>query len=128
MKINLKNYITKISIIGLAMLVITVLIMIVFPKFYISAHFLTVFIFWLTTILFYLVIKKNLRNEKVMNFVNIFMGATVAKLFLLMIYIIIYIFSVKENLVTFLIFVLINYAIFTFFEVVFLLKNQKTII
>lgn len=63
-----------------------------------------------------------------MNFVNIYMGATVAKLFLLMIYIIIYIFSVKKNLVPFLVFVLINYVIFTFFEVVFLIKNQKTII
>lgn len=128
MKIDFKNYITKISILGLSMLIVTVLLMIAFPKFYIPTHFLTVFIFWLTTILFYLIIKRNLRSEKVMNFVNIFMGATVAKLFLLMIYIIIYVFSVKENLVSFLIFVLVNYAIFTFFEVVFLIKNQKTIV
>ena len=125
MKINLKNFNWQISILAGVMFVIVFILWLVAPKFFIAAHFLTVGIFWLFTFFFFALVKKNIGHGKTMNFVNMFMAATIAKLFALMVYIVVYIFTVKTNLVQFLVFVLINYVIFTSFEVYFLIKEQK---
>lgn len=125
MKINFKSFYTQISIVATAIFILTLFLWLIVPKFFIPVHFLTVGIFWSTTLLFYSVLKKNINSEKTMNFVNLFMATTIAKLFALMVYIVVYVFTVKENITIFLSFVLINYAIFTFFEVFFLLKSLK---
>jgi len=125
MKINFKSFYTQISIVAIAILLITFALWLIVPNFFIPVHFLTVGIFWGTTLLFYLVLKKNINGEKTINFVNLFMATTIAKLFALMVYIVVYVFTVKENITIFLSYVLVNYAIFTFFEVFFLLKSLK---
>ncbi len=125
MKINLKNFYWQITILATIMFAIVFILWIAVPKFFIPVHFLTVAIFWLFTFLFYWLVQKNIGPQKTMNFVNIFMAATIAKLFALMVYIVVYIFTVRTNLVQFLIFVLINYIVFTFLEVFFLIKKQK---
>ncbi|MEA3451497.1 MAG: hypothetical protein U9Q83_06290 [Bacteroidota bacterium] len=125
MKINLNNFNTQISIVALTMFLTTFILWVIAPKFFILAHFLTVGIFWISTLLFYLIIKNNINSKRTVNFVNMFMATTMAKLFALMVYIVVYVFTVRENLTQFLTFVLINYAIFTFFEVFFLLKSLK---
>ena len=89
------------------------------------ADFLTVFVFWILTVGLYFLVDNSLKKSIKSAFVNMFMAGSIAKLFVIMLYIIIYLFAVGIGNVYFLVFILLNYLIFMIFEVVFLLKSTK---
>ncbi len=125
------SFYPQIAVVTAVLLVITFLLKFIAPSFFIPAHFLSVIILSLVTMAVYFLIDRNSGKGSVTSFVNIFMAGTIAKLFVLLVYIVTFILTAENGKREFLVFVLINYIIFTFFEVAFLIrrikeKNKKT--
>lgn len=121
-----KGFLSRISIIAIIMLIIVLLTRFILPQFYVTANFATVIVFYLLTIgIFFLTLSSFKKSIKTA-FVNIFMAGTIAKLFVLLIYIIAYLFIFGDKKAIFLVFVMINYIPFTFFEIFYILKSSKS--
>ncbi|MBN2662039.1 MAG: hypothetical protein JXR68_00195 [Bacteroidales bacterium] len=120
-----KRFLIRISIMAIIMLLLVALSAVVTPNLYTPANFVTVLIFYFSTIGVYLLTLNSFNKKFKTAFVNIFMAGTIAKLFTLLMYLIIYLFAFGNKKAVFLIFVLINYVPFTFFEVFFILKNSS---
>jgi len=76
------------------------------------------------TIGVHLIITKAGKKE-IRQFSTYFMGSTTAKLFIYLIFIVVYVFVDKEHAVPFLLTFLSLYFLFTFFETYSLLKDLK---
>jgi hypothetical protein len=95
------------------------LIKIVVTPFYFTAPFIMII-----TIIFHLfLIKAATINSK--QFINRFLAASGIKIFLYLLVIVIFIFTIKFHIKVFLISYLISYCIYTFIEVSFILKFLK---
>ncbi len=125
MNLNTKKFFYLLSITAAIILVIVLISQFAFPDIFTPAHYITVVLMWLLTIGIIFFTKKGLKKKSKTAFINMFMSATIVKLFILLIYILIYLFTFKEKKVVFLVFTLINYFIFTFFEVYSLVKRKK---
>jgi Kef-type K+ transport system membrane component KefB len=119
------NFYIQTSIISGILAFIIIILGLFVPSYYAAADFISIAILWTSTMAFYRIVVKNYSPERPSSFVNIFMSATMAKLFILLVYIMIYIFSSGKSKVQFLSFLLIAYGIYTFLEVKFLIKHQK---
>ena len=96
----------------------------VIPNFYLPVFpFLIVFFAGLTIGVH--LILTNAGKKKISQFSTYYMGSITAKLFIYLIFIIIYVFSDRENAVPFLITFLLLYFLFTSFETYYLLKDLK---
>jgi hypothetical protein len=92
------------------------------PQYYLPVYpYLFVF-FVVSTILVHALLTKA-GKHKASRFSTIFMGSVSAKLFLYILFIIIYILVDKSTAVPFLVSFLILYFLFTFFETAYLLKD-----
>lgn len=120
-----KRFLYRVSLIAIIMLFLVALSAFLAPKLFIVANFMTVFMFYFSTIGVYFLTLNSFNKKLKTAFVNIFMAGTIAKLFSLLMYLIIYLFAFGDKKAVFLIFVLINYIPFTFFEVFFILKNSS---
>lgn len=125
MNIKTKRFLYRISLIAIIMQFLVVLSAFIEPKLFVAANFITVFVFYFSTIGIYFLTLNSFNKKLKTAFVNIFMAGTIAKLFILLMYVIIYLFAFGDKKAVFLIFVLINYIPFTFFEVFFILKNSS---
>lgn len=125
MSTELKNFIKTSSYIAIPLLVIVIIANLFLPKLFVVAHYITVVFFWGITLGVFWQSNRSMKSEVHGSFVNIFMATSVAKMFIFLAYIILYVFFVKKNNIAFLGFVLINYSIFTVFEILALLKLQK---
>ncbi|MBN2892343.1 MAG: hypothetical protein JXL97_10785 [Bacteroidales bacterium] len=123
---NFKKFLKQGSIVSAILLAFVVVSQFLIPKFYLPAHYITVALGWLVTIGVFVLAQNSIKNKAPGAFVNIFMAASIAKMFLFLVYIIIYVFTIKINNIQFLVFVLINYSVFTVFEIYVLLKQQKS--
>jgi len=121
-----KRFISRVSIIAIIMLIIAGLPLFIRPNLYLSVNFITVLFFYILTIGVYFLATSSFNSNFKMAFVNIFMAGTVVKLFALLLYIIVYLFAFGQQKLVFLVFLLINYVPFTFFEVFFIVKNASS--
>ena len=97
--------------------------------FFLQQYYLPIFpfvilFFAILTILVHIILLKAAK-KKLSNFVNMFMIATVAKLFIHLIFIAVYLLVDKINAKPFVVLYLINYFIFTIYEVWALLLDLK---
>lgn len=125
MNLKTKRFFYLLSIAAVIILIFVFISQFAFPDIFTPAHYITVVLMWLLTIGIIYLTKKGFKKKSKTAFINMFMAATIVKLFILLIYILIYLFTFKEKKVEFLIFTLINYFIFTFFEVYSLVKRNK---
>ncbi len=125
MTLKTKRFLFQISALALFMELLALLLKFILPDFFLITDFLTVFIFWILTVGLYLLVEKSLKKSIKSAFVNMFMAGSMAKLFIIMVYIVIYLFAVGVGNVYFLVFTLLNYIVFMVFEVAFLLKSTK---
>ena len=97
--------------------------------FFLQQYFLLIFplillFFAILTILVHTILL-NASKKKLSNFVNMFMISTVAKLFIHLIFIGVYLLIDKTNAKPFVVFYLINYFFYTIYEVWALLLDLK---
>ena len=96
----------------------------ILPQFYLNVFpWLILFFLSSTSIVHYILTKAG--NQKITKFSTFFMASTSAKLFLHLIFIVLYVIFNKENAVVFLITFFILYVVFTFFETYSLLNDLK---
>jgi len=107
------------------LLVITYLLKFFAPLYYTPLHFLTIVVFAVITIGVYFFIDKNTRKVSTTSFVNIFMAGTITKLFVLMVYVVAFVILKVSAVKSFLIYVLINYIIYTSLEVFYLVQKMQ---
>jgi hypothetical protein len=88
-----------------------------------AAPFLVLFFFAITTVLYYLMLK--LTDDRFSRFVNMFMILTFVKLFVYIIIIIVYSLLNKRDVFPFVITFFILYIIYTLFEIISFLNDQK---
>jgi len=124
MNLKTKRFLYQIFTITAIMLILTFVLQIT-NTFFITAHYLSVVIPALLTIGIFLLTQKSSNKSTTSSFINIFIATSTAKLFILLAYIAIYLFTVGENKFEFIIFLLINYIVFSFTEVYFILKANK---
>ena len=125
MTTEFKSFIKKSLHITIPLLVLVIVSHLFFDSLFVLAHYLTVLLFWGITLIVYGLINKSMKSSVKSSFVNMFMAVSVAKMFLFLAYIILYVFFIKKDNVIFLGFVLINYSVFTVFEIAYILKQQK---
>lgn len=125
MSLELKKFIKNSSIIAGVMLVCTLITQFVAQKYFVPINYVTVVIVWLITVGVFFFTKKSITSKTHGTFMSIFTAATVAKMFVLLIYIMIYIIWIRENNISFLVFLLSNYTVFTIYETYSILKGQK---
>jgi hypothetical protein len=92
------------------------------PQYYLPVFPFLLAFFVVSTIAVHALLSKA-GKHKTSRFSAVFMGSITAKLFLYILFIIIYILIDKSTAVPFLVAFLILYFLFTFFETVFLLKD-----
>lgn len=122
---DLKKFLIGVGIISAFLSLIVIISRFVFKDFYLATHFITILISAFVTLSVYLLTKKSIKSSTPSSFVNIFMASSIAKMFLLLVYIVGYVFAIGKNNIQFLIFVLISYSIFTVFEIGIILEQQK---
>jgi hypothetical protein len=88
-----------------------------------SFHFLNLFVFGVTTIVHYLLLKEG--KKRAQKFVNSFMLSITAKLMIFFTVIIAYAFTHKTEAAAFIVCFFIMYLIYTTFEVIEILKYLK---
>ncbi len=125
MENSFKKFLAKSIFISAGFIIFVVLSIFFFPKIYLVYNFFTIGLFLVLTNLIYYFSVKSLKGKTITAFTNTFMAASTIKLFVLLIYIIFYVFVEKENKGLFLIFVLVNYIVFSVLEVVSIIKRRK---
>ena len=125
MHANLKKFIYKTLIIT-GIIITTVLLLAVFLKeFYLPIFPLVVLFFGIVSVVIHSILLKS--SEKKANFfINNFMISTISKLFIYLGFVALYLIFDKENQSLFVIFFMINYFIFSAFEVKVLLNDLRT--
>lgn len=121
----LKTFIIKILSFSLILSAISfVLFYLLIPQFYLQVFPFLIVFFVVLTIGMHLVLTRAGKKE-IRQFSTYFMGSITAKLFIYLIFIIIYVFTDRENAVPFLLTFLCLYILFTFFETYSLLGDLK---
>ena len=125
MKTEFKKFLTKSSYITIVLLLLAIISHLFISKLFVPAHYFTVILFWGITLVVFAMVNKSMKSSVRTSFVNMFMAVSVAKMFLFLVYIVLYVFLIKTKNIQFLAFVLINYSVFTVFEIGYILKQQK---
>ncbi|MDF1550843.1 MAG: hypothetical protein P1P88_23675 [Bacteroidales bacterium] len=121
----LKTFIIKILSFSLILSAISfVLFYLLIPQYYLQVFPFLIVFFVALTIGVHLVLTRAGKKE-IRQFSTYFMGSITAKLFIYLIFIIIYVFTDRENAVPFLLTFLCLYILFTFFETYYLLGDLK---
>ncbi|MBN1252761.1 MAG: hypothetical protein JXR51_05890 [Bacteroidales bacterium] len=120
-----KKYFSKLLIFTVVLSTIFFLLFsFVIPQFYLNVFpWLILFFITSTFAVHYILTKAG--NQKITKFSTFFMASTTAKLFLYLIFIVLYVLLDKENAVIFLITFFILYLLYTFFETFSLLNDLK---
>ncbi len=121
-----KKYFIKLLIFATVISVILFLtFFFVLPQFYLNIFpWLILFFLSSNSIIHYILTKAG--KQRITKFSTFFMASTTAKLFLYLIFIVLYVLLNKENAVVFLITFFILYVLFTFFETFSLLNDLKS--
>jgi hypothetical protein len=125
MKDIFKGFIRRIIILSVLLTVLSVVLYFILPagKFSPASPFMPLFFLAVTGGLYYMLLKSI--ENKFSRFVNQFMIITFAKLFLYIIIIVAYAFLNKPDAFPFVIAFFIFYLIYTVFEIVSFLSDQK---
>jgi hypothetical protein len=125
MKKVFQGFLQRIAILSVIIEVLSVVLYLLMPvKMYShSTPFLVLFFFAVNTGFYYIILK--LTNNKFSRFVNMFMILTFAKLFLYIIVILVYALLNKADAFPFVITFFILYIIYTIFEIISFLNDQK---
>jgi hypothetical protein len=121
----LKNFIKRLSLFSLLIAIISfILYTYIIPHLYIPIYPILFAFFVISTLSVHALLTKA-GKLKINKFSTYYMGSISAKLFLYLIFIIIYVVVDKKTAVPFLITFLILYFLFTFFETISLLNDIK---
>ncbi len=124
MQSNLKKFIFKILIVVAIIALITIALAIFFKELYLSIFPFVVLFFGIVSIVVHSVLLKS-SERKANYFINNFMISTISKMFIYLGFAGIYLFFDKENQPLFIIFFMINYFIFSTFEIKTLLNDLR---
>lgn len=114
----LKKFIRNLAIYSLAVGIITFVLWLVLPENYITPALPWIYLFFvMLTLVLFLLLSRSLEG-RFSRFVNTYMIATVLKLLLMIIILVVYVILNKQDAVAFLITFFIMYILFTAFEVV----------
>lgn len=125
MKLNFKTYLKTNVIIVLIFLLLSFILQIFAKEYFVWANYFTSTFFAITAILTSYFINKKVENNSKITIGNLFMVASFIKMFILVGYILIYLFAIKNKILPFTTFAILNYIAFTFFEVKYLLTSTK---
>lgn len=124
---QIKKFVLKISILSIIIGVATALVYgLVLPTAYLQIFPVVIIFFAAVSSLIHILLLKS-SQRKANFFVNNFMMATMAKMFIYLIFVAVYIFVDRENKFSFIIFFSANYLIFTVFEISILLSDLRNI-
>jgi len=124
MKPNIKKFIYKILIIEAIISIITLLINIFLKEYYLPIYPFVILFFGVISIAVHSVLLK--ASEKRANFfINSFMISAISKMLIYLVFVAIYLFFDKENQTPFIIYFMINYFIFSIFEIKTLLDDLR---
>jgi len=122
---NFQKYIKTNIFIVLFFALITLFLQLFAVKYFVYAHYFTSIFFATAAILTSYFINKKVQSNSKITFGNLFMVSSFIKMFILVGYILIFLFAFKNKIIYFTIFAILNYIIFTFFEVKYLLNSNK---
>ena len=105
-------------------LIAAVLFLSVLKEYYMPIYLYSLIFCFAVTVLFHYILLKSL-DERINRFSNKYMLLTVAKLFLYLLFVVIYLYFVKIHIMWFVFVFLILYALFSVFEVLTILSVLK---
>ncbi len=126
MTTQIKKFFSRSLVISGILMVFVVISQLLIPKIFTIGNYVTVLVNWLVTVLIYIINKKTTNTKIPSSFINTFMATSIAKMFVLLVYMVGYVFLIGKDNIKFLVFMLICYTIFTIFEIYSILKEQKT--
>jgi len=126
MKVELLNFLRRISILTIILAVISIGLYYLVPHKYITFTLPYQLVFFLAVYLFvfYIMLKSSYHKKKI-KFISSFMLATTVKLLSFLAIILAYSFAVPEDAVQFIVTFFILYMIYTTFEIVSILKLMR---
>lgn len=119
------RFIKGMSLVAIVLFVVSLIILIYIPAIPITPAFwyIILFIYLFTILVFRLLLKG--QQERLSHFVNVFMLVNFAKLMVYLVFVFIYAFLNRVDAVSFILTFFIYYFIFSFFEIVSLLKAKQ---
>lgn len=121
----IKKFGKQILLLSVGIIIITAILQFILPKYIVLGDYLTVILFGTLTFGLFNLTFKSISGTQKINFINAFMIGSIGKIFILMLYIILYLYIFNSKILYFLIYLVTIYFTFTIIEIVYLLKNVK---
>lgn len=122
-----KNTPKQILLLSVVLLVINFILSLINSNIAPSLNYVSILLLFILTNAVILLITKTKTSSSPQSLMNIFMASSIAKMFLLLVYIFIIVFMKLQNTKILLIYILIYFVLYLIFEVAVLIKRIKQV-